>query len=56
MPHPDIGAHWEGGHPDEGLLHEWLDEQLSDEAKRAGSIDRFLSELDSVTADSAAGK
>lgn len=32
MPHPDMSAHWEGGHPDEGLLHEWLDEQLSAEA------------------------
>lgn len=27
MPHPDMSAN--GGHPDEGLLHEWLDDQLS---------------------------
>ena len=27
MPHPDINAY--SGHPDEGLLHEWLDDQLS---------------------------
>ena len=27
MPHPDMNAN--GGHPDEGLLHEWLDDQLS---------------------------
>ena len=32
MPHPDMSAHWEGGHPDEGLLHEWLDQQLPAEA------------------------
>ena len=38
------------------LAEKVIGEQLSDEAKRAGSIDRFLSELDSVTADSAAGK
>lgn len=29
MPHPDMNDSWAGGHPDEGLLHEWLDEQLS---------------------------
>lgn len=29
MPHPDMNESWVGGHPDEGLLHEWLDEQLS---------------------------
>lgn len=29
MPHPDMNDSWSGGHPDEGLLHEWLDEQLS---------------------------
>ncbi|MEP6835146.1 MAG: zf-HC2 domain-containing protein [Gemmatimonas sp.] len=27
MPHPDMHAN--NGHPDEGLLHEWLDDQLS---------------------------
>ncbi|MEO7362193.1 MAG: zf-HC2 domain-containing protein [Gemmatimonadaceae bacterium] len=27
MPHPDMHAN--GEHPDEGLLHEWLDDQLS---------------------------
>lgn len=29
MPHPDMNEMWNDGHPDEGLLHEWLDEQLS---------------------------
>lgn len=29
MPHPDMNEFWTNGHPDEGLLHEWLDEQLS---------------------------
>lgn len=38
------------------LAEKVIGEQLSDDAKRAGTIDRFLSELDSVTADSAAGK
>lgn len=28
MQHPDMNESWKGGHPDEGLLHEWLDEQL----------------------------
>ena len=28
MPHPDMNESWVNGHPDEGLLHEWLDEQL----------------------------
>lgn len=31
MPHPDMSESWVNGHPDEGLLHEWLDEQLSAE-------------------------
>ncbi|GEM_PF-2528095 len=29
MPHPDMREFWVNGHPAEGLLHEWLDEQLS---------------------------
>lgn len=29
MPHPDMNEMWNDGHPDEGLLHEWLDGQLS---------------------------
>ena len=38
------------------LAEKVIGEQLSDDAKRSSSIDRFLNELDSVTADSASGK
>jgi F-type H+-transporting ATPase subunit b len=38
------------------LAEKVIGESLADEVKRSGSIDRFLSELDAVSADSAAGK
>jgi F-type H+-transporting ATPase subunit b len=38
------------------LAEKVIGEQLSDDVKRAGTIDRFLDELDSVGADSASGK
>jgi F-type H+-transporting ATPase subunit b len=38
------------------LAEKVIGESLADEVKRSGSIDRFLSELDTVSADSAAGK
>ncbi|MEE2033123.1 F0F1 ATP synthase subunit B [Rhodococcus chondri] len=38
------------------LAEKIIGESLSDDVKRAGSIDRFLSELDSFSADSASGK
>lgn len=38
------------------LAEKVIGESLSDDVKRAGTIDRFLSELDTVSANSAAGK
>ena len=38
------------------LSEKIIGESLSDDVKRAGSIDRFLSELESLSADSASGK
>ncbi|WP_068166621.1 F0F1 ATP synthase subunit B [Rhodococcus phenolicus] len=38
------------------LSEKIIGEALSDDVKRAGSIDRFLSELESLSADSASGK
>ena len=38
------------------LAEKVIGESLSDDVKRAGSIDRFLSELDSLSADSASRK
>ncbi len=38
------------------LAEKILGEALADDVKRAGSIDRFLDELDSLSADSASGK
>ena len=38
------------------LAEKILGEALTDDVKRAGSIDRFLDELDSLSADSASGK
>lgn len=35
MPHPDMSESWANGHPDEGLLHEWLDDQLSSDHAKA---------------------
>ncbi|TQF65694.1 F0F1 ATP synthase subunit B [Rhodococcus spelaei] len=38
------------------LAEKVIGESLADDVKRAGTIDRFLGELDAVSADSAAGK
>ncbi len=38
------------------LAEKVIGESLADDVKRAGTIDRFLSELDTVSADSANGK
>lgn len=38
------------------LAEKVIGESLADDVKRAGTIDRFLSELDAVSADSANGK
>ncbi|WP_305094614.1 F0F1 ATP synthase subunit B [Prescottella sp. R16] len=38
------------------LAEKVIGESLADDVKRAGTIDRFLNELDAVSADSAAGK
>ncbi|MBC2638910.1 MULTISPECIES: F0F1 ATP synthase subunit B [unclassified Rhodococcus (in: high G+C Gram-positive bacteria)] len=38
------------------LAEKLIGESLADEVKRAGTVDRFLNELDSIGANSAAGK
>ena len=38
------------------LAEKVIGESLAEDVKRAGTIDRFLSELDAVSADSAHGK
>ncbi|WP_430331933.1 F0F1 ATP synthase subunit B [Rhodococcus sp. ACT016] len=38
------------------LAEKVIGESLADDVKRAGTVDRFLNELDAVSADSAAGK
>lgn len=48
MPHPDMSESWVNGHPDEGLLHEWLDEQLS--AGDATVVESHVAECDACRA------